>query len=307
MPKGEEKLTAPLIEPPAIMYDIIHPVRTTIEEKIEVSAFFTYTRQHSLFFRQGGKVKGMYVEYGEEVSKGTLLAEIENDSLIRQIDRQKINVEIARLSQKRLEAMGGDIYQLKAGALKVQLAELTLEERELDLERTRIRAPFTGVIVYHAQNIEGEYVDPYESMVQMAKPTDLVISYSGVHISDFRFGMEVEIYIDEELYLGEVVLTPDNLPEDAPSSMRSKVYIKAFDLPDEITKGQHASIHVIVARSENTIVIPRHLVKTHKGIHFVYVMEEGLRRQKNIKVGVQTSTEAEILEGLSEEDELISR
>ena len=186
-------------------------------------------------------------------------------------------------------------------------SELTLQELEIDLARTRIRAPFTGIVVYFSQNAEGEYIAPYTSLIQLAEPTELILSYSGAHLDDFRLGMEVEVHIDEEIYMGEVVLTPENLPENVPDSMRHKVYVKAFDLPAEISKGHHAFIHLILEKAEGVIIIPQHLVKTYKGITFVYVMDEGLRKQKNIKVGVQTSDEAEVIEGLTEEDALISR
>ena len=307
LPKEEEILAPPLMKPPEITYNLIHPKKGDLYNKVVVSGYFGYPRQHSLFFKEGGKLKGVYVDYGDRVRVGQLMAELENESLVRQIKKQQISVDIAETTRARIIATGADKFQLRLEDLGVQLARLNLQELQNDLSKAQVRAPMAGIVVYVAQNEEGEHIAPYTTLVQLAEPTELLLTYSGANVSDFRMNQEVEVHIEEDIYRGEVVLNSDSLPEDAPQNMRNKVFITVYDLPADVTKGVHAFIHLILEKAEGIHIVPRHVVKTYKGTTFVYVLEEGLRKQKNVLVGLQTSTEAAILDGLDESDAVISR
>lgn len=307
LPKEEEILAPPLMKPPEITYQVINPKRGNLYDKVVVSGYFTFPRQHSLFFKEGGKLKGVYVDYGDVVTTGQLLAELENENLERQIARQKISLEMTKVGRDRTLAMGTDKYQARLEDLKVTLSQLSLTELREDYAKAQIRSPMGGVVVYVAQNEEGEYLAPYTSLVQLAEPTELVLSYTGANVSDFRLGQEVEVHVEEDIYAGNVVLTPESVPLDAPENMRNKVFIDVHDLPPAVTKGFHAFIHLILDKAEGVLVVPRHVVNSYKGTTFVYVMEDGLRKQKTVKVGLQTSNEAAILEGLEETDAVISR
>lgn len=82
--------------------------------------------EEELFFRTNGRVKKVYVERNDEVQKGTLLAELENDDLMRQLTQAEIELEAANLD-----------LQSAQDAIKfaVQKAQIALEMKKLTLAK----------------------------------------------------------------------------------------------------------------------------------------------------------------------------
>ena len=64
-------------------------------------------------------------------------------------------------------------------------------------------------------------------------------------------------------------------------------------------------LYYLIERSENTITIARHAIKTSGNRSYVYVLEDGYRRERDVLVGIVGEYEAEILEGLDENDLVI--
>jgi multidrug resistance efflux pump len=78
--------------------------------------------EEELFFRESGRVKSVYVERDDMVEEGTLLAELENEDLKRQLAQAEIAMEEASLKLQKAE---------DAHALAVQKSEIDLEIDDL--------------------------------------------------------------------------------------------------------------------------------------------------------------------------------
>ncbi|MDD4797030.1 MAG: RND transporter, partial [Eubacteriales bacterium] len=59
-------------------------------------------------------------------------------------------------------------------------------------------------------------------------------------------------------------------------------------------------VKAIVSSSHDALVIPRNVILTDGNRRFVQVLEDGVKAERDIKLGLETSTQAEVLEGLSE-------
>ena len=76
------------------------------------------------------------------------------------------------------------------------------------------------------------------------------------------------------------------------------------NLPEEIQKGDSTTIYLILEKRENALVIPRSQVQRYLGREYVYLLEDGVRIERNIETGLQNATEIEVAAGL-EEGELV--
>ena len=98
MPKEKKVLEPPLIEPPAVSYRTVEVTRGTIEHEVIVTGTYEFTTQYSVYFSyKGGRLERLPVIYGEDVVAGQLVAEMEADSLISDIELQRIAVEKAEI------------------------------------------------------------------------------------------------------------------------------------------------------------------------------------------------------------------
>jgi macrolide-specific efflux system membrane fusion protein len=82
--------------------------------------------------------------------------------------------------------------------------------------------------------------------------------------------------------------------------------LEVFGLPEGIRMGEPASIVLTFEKRENVIVIPRMLVNSFANRKFVNVLNDGIREERDIEVGIQNNTEVEVIKGL-EEGELLIR
>jgi hypothetical protein len=85
------------------------------------------------------------------------------------------------------------------------------------------------------------------------------------------------------------------------------VVVQVDGLPSSVKRGHTARIIRILAHRENVIVIPKDLVRTYLSRDFVRVLVNGQITEKTVEVGVQTFTEAEIVSGLAEGDQILSQ
>jgi multidrug efflux pump subunit AcrA (membrane-fusion protein) len=232
LPKEDEILAPPLMEPPEIQYNLIEAKRATIENKVVASGHFIFAENHSLHFKhRGGRLLDIYVKYNQEVAEGDLLAELDTDNLAMSIKRQQIAVRKAEVNLERIRTVGGDKYQRTLAELDVQLARLQLQELRNELTKARLFSPIDGIVTYIANIQEGDVVSAYRTMVQVAEPNELLLAYDGMNRSDFRNGMEVQVRIGDEDYTGTVVRTPLEAPSDVAEQMREMVLVDVQNLP----------------------------------------------------------------------------
>ncbi len=308
-PKEEEVLAPPLIEPPEITYDTTAAKKGTVEKKITGSGSFVSISQSNLFFKsRGGRLKGIYVKLGDEIKEGDIIAELDTGDLKNQIEVQKINLKKARTRYNQVKAQGGDEYSRQLAWYDVELASLQLENLERQLEEAVLRSDMAGTVVYVNNNVqEGDYVNTYQTLVRIADPRQLQLQYSGSNNSDFKLGQEVNVKIKDRVYSGEVVMTPANVPIDAPDNMKNIIRIKVEGLPEEVKMGDSAQIELVLDKRENVIVLPRSLVRNYMGRKYVLVLEDGLKKERDVEIGLETATEVEIVKGLEEGELVITR
>lgn len=82
VPREEEVLAPPLIEPPEITYQTYAISLGTIEDTIRAFGSIVYVGQSDLSFRQrGGRLKTLHVRVGDAVKDGQIIAELHTDSI----------------------------------------------------------------------------------------------------------------------------------------------------------------------------------------------------------------------------------
>lgn len=105
--------------------------RGSIVDAVRVLGRVVAESEESLFFKQNGRLKGIYVQYNQAVVKGTLLADLETGALETQIQNSELSLQDQErnLSKARTQAA--------TGQADVTLAELAVDQAERDLEKAR--------------------------------------------------------------------------------------------------------------------------------------------------------------------------
>jgi macrolide-specific efflux system membrane fusion protein len=307
-PKEEEVLAPPLVQPEEITYDTIEVKKSNIEKKITGTGYFVSVSHSDLFFKyRGGRIKAIYVKEGDIVKKGDLIAELDSDSLVNQIKQQEILLRMAQLDHEIAVESGANKYVVEKAALNVELVKLKLDDIKLEFEKSKLIAPVSGQVVYRNPIIEGQQINVYITVARIADPSKLQLEYSDSKINDFQLGMKVEVNVGNDVYEGEVVMTPVNMPKDANDNIKKVVRIKVFNLPEDIRLGNSANISLVLEKKEDVIVLSRSLINNFSGRRYVRVLRDGIPEEQDVELGIQTDIQVEVVKGLKEGDLVIVR
>lgn len=111
----------------------------------------------------GVPIEAIHVEVGDRVSEGQILATLRDDAALLEVEAIRPEVEQTRRQLERLrelhdDGLGVSDAEYEQGLYDNQRAEAALKWAELYLSRTRVRAPFRGVVSRRYVR-EGQVVD----------------------------------------------------------------------------------------------------------------------------------------------------
>jgi multidrug efflux pump subunit AcrA (membrane-fusion protein) len=108
--------------------------RGPIESDTIVNGNIVPSRQDELFFRTSGYVTRVLVKEGEYVEAGQLLAEMQVDDLLNQLEQADIDLQVAQTNLAKAEAARK--FAVDRAAIDVSVSEARLALAELDLENS---------------------------------------------------------------------------------------------------------------------------------------------------------------------------
>lgn len=307
-PPEEEALPPPLMKPAKIEYQTQAITRGSLSLQLRLAAIFYPEIQKSLSFeKQGGRLKALYVTYGQVVKAGDLIAELDADSLVSSVRIQELEVEKSKLALAKLQADRADAYSIKRADLDLQQQEFRLEDMNRQLAATRVFAPIDGKLVYLIGASVGENINAYQTVAKVADTGSLLLkTTSTTGAAELPIGAQVTVEYLQQVLDGTVVANPSTLISDPDESMRKAALIRIQGaLPKDVSLGAYARIVFVKEKRENVLFLPLNLINLMSGRRYVNVLVDGIRVEKDVEIGLQTDTEAELVKGVAEGDLVI--
>lgn len=187
----------------------------------------------------------------------------------------------------------------------VEKNKLAMEDLLLERQKSILTSTMDGVVIYMDTLNAGDYANAFKTLVTLADPTQLQIQYTGDNLNLFDLGKIVNLKYKDNSYEGVVVTNPSSMPIGTSKDDKKFVQIKVNDLPKDSEIGDSIDISFSVEKKENVIVLPRNLIHTADGRNYVETLEKGLKVERNIELGLQTATDAEIVKGLNQGEKVI--
>ena len=204
--------------------------------------------------------------------------------------------EASRQYELFLIESGEKKEEIVAAAKGLTQSEIDVKKARLNLEKTNIRAPFSGIIT-------DVNVSPEEHVSGSSELFTLVnIERIQVHakvleseIGKMKVGREVELKFSaypERVFKGEVkAISPIVNPEDK----TCKVFIDAPNPDEDIKPGMHAEVEIVADIYENRLLVPQEAILHRAGRKLVFVHEDGLAKWRYVQTGLENEEYAEIL------------
>lgn len=316
LPQEEEQENLSNIRIPKISQKLEYPVkRDTLEMKVSGSGKLMSEREENLFFtEENRRVIEVYVKAGDEVKKGQLLAGLDTGDTESQIRRKELELEKSELDLKEAMRDSADSNEvlLRKQQLDYELLKEELFDLRKELEGMRLVAPYDGTIVSFTAE-KGDLAKAYEKVGQIADMSALVVAveFASNDLAGISPGMEAVVSINTAGdHAGSVRRLPVSTAQtsDDEDSLDSYALIELPKLPEGVGHGTPLSASVIVERRENVLTIPLAALRTQNSRNYVLVSNaDGSKGEMDVEIGVQTSTDAEIIKGLEEGRKVVGK
>ncbi len=270
------------------------------EENVEVSA------------KMPGVVTHVFLREGETVSKGQVIAQVDNGLVLRSIDEVKTNLELAKTTFEKQENLwkqkiGTEVQFLQAKSnyegLQNRLASLNEQN-----EQTKIKAPVSGVLDEVHVKV-GQNINPGQPAARVVNNSDLKLTarISESYSNQLKKGAKMVVTFPD---INKSIETKISFVARNIDALSRSFNIEA-DLPSspDLRPNMTAVVRVIFETSPSAIVVPINMVQTINNEKVVYVAEKDgenfVARKKVVKIEGVYDNQAEV-EGLASGDKLIT-
>ena len=226
-------------------------------------------------------------------------------------DRALLALKTARDAKAAAEA-GRREADVKAKEVDVARVSVTQLEAARDAaaavrEKAFVRAPFDGVVakvLVHA----GESVVMGMPLVYLVDPSDFRIEapFDEANLAALKVGQEAIIQADSYPgrtfrgildFIAPAVVQGEQIARNLPCK------IKVLESPELFMPGMSADVLIITERRSDTLYVPSESLVRDE---YAYVVQNGVARRREVKVGVGNIETREILEGLAEGETIIT-
>ncbi|MCY3680454.1 MAG: efflux RND transporter periplasmic adaptor subunit [Gemmatimonadetes bacterium] len=268
--------------------------------------------------RRPGQVIAISKEEGDPVREGTVLARLDADAAQISVAQREVAYQEAKQRYEREDALFqrnlGSKQSYENAKTQFESAKAQLEQAKLDLSYTAIRSPIEGIMTL--RNIEvGNMVTNNQVVASVAK-FDPLLARIQVTEKDFgkiTVGQTARITIEaapEKEFTGTVkMISPVVDPESG--TVKVTVEIPRTD-KSLLRPGMFASVYIITETRINTLVIPKKALVLEGEGNQVFTFEtdpetgRGQAQRRRIEIGFTDSDRLEILNGLSQGEQVIT-
>jgi len=257
-----------------------------------------------------GEVRQIFVEEGDTVRSGQVLARLDGDRLRLTLAQTEANLRKLERDYKRtLElAEKGLVPKSTAENTKYDLDALRAgyDSARLELSYTEIRAPIGGVI--SARNIKvGNTISPNDPTFTI---TDLDPLLAYVHVPEKEFrkiaaGQNAEVVIDAlagQRFTGTISrISPTVDPQTG--TFRARVEVP--DPTRRLKPGMFARVNIVYERRADALQLPRTAILDSDGEQSVYIVAGDKAEQRRITTGLANNGWMEIVEGLQGDEKVV--
>jgi len=289
---------------------------TIFKHFVEVQGDVETDENIIIFPEYSGVLTEVYVNEGDQVSKGQLLAKIDDGGLSSQLAQQETQAQLAKTTYERRknlwdQKIGSEIQFLEAKT-NYEAAVKTADQTRSQLSKTQITAPFKGTIDDIIAE-EGQVVNQGQTQVmRLIDLNDMYVTASVPenYLRSVEKGSEVKIELGaiNEEYTGIIrqvgsFINPDNRKFDVEIEIPNP---DGFIKPNMI-----ATVLINNYTNQNAITIPEIILQENaQGETIAYLYDQqndstAIAKKVVLELGLSYENQIEVKKGLNTGDVIV--
>lgn len=306
-------------------------------EILAASGYVVAQQKASIASKATGRIVYLGYREGDRVKKGDIIARIESADMEAALAQAKADLDLARadredadrsLARSKSLLAGGLISQAEFDAAKaragrvlatIQLKEAAVTAAQVQLENTRIRAPFDGTILTKNADV-GEVVAPFAAgassrvaVVTLADMSSLEVEADVSESNIERIGLDQPCEITLDAYpdkrykaiVDKIVPTADR----AKATVLTK--IRFLERDSRVLPEMSAKVHFLgrgtadAASSKPRLAVDTAAITTRDGRKVAFILRNDAVSAAPVSLGPTFGRLAEVNEGLSQGDRVV--
>jgi membrane fusion protein (multidrug efflux system) len=270
-----------------------------------------------------GTVAEVLYREGARVARDELLVRLDDAKPVAKLDLARAALDSAkarlRLAEQRLgrgrQLIAQDLISREAfdqlesehlaamAAVREQAAAVTLADRELD--DFHIRAPFDGRVGARLVDV-GNYVQEGDALVVLMKtdPVEVEFKVPDQNAERLKTGISVRVSPPPSKTTLEGAISFVN-PRVDPNTRMLDLKARVANPDDLLLDGQFVEVSLLLDVRKGQVVIPEEALVTLNGKLAVYVVEDGVARERSVALGMRLPPRIEVLSGVAAGEVLV--
>lgn len=298
-------------EKPAVPVEVASVARGDIQQTYRTITTLEAEHDVLVVARSTGLLQEILVEEGDTLIKGQLMA---------QLDIEQLSLEVAQLSatssklKKELERQKS-LFARKLGSsdtldrakfeYQSQLAQYKLSK--LRLNYASIKAPISGIVTERMVKA-GNLIRENDTLFKIVDLSSLkaILHLPEKELANVKKGQKILLNIDalgEKIITGEIERIRPAIDADTGTF---KVVAKLHNENNFLKSGMFGKVEVVFDIHQNSLLIEQQAVITQDNRSHVFVVKENKAIQTPVKLGFRHNGIFEIIDGLKEQDQVIT-
>jgi membrane fusion protein (multidrug efflux system) len=242
---------------------------------------------------------------GAAIAKGGLIAQLDDIQLRAEEERTKAILEQRKVTYERIKTITdeglGTAQSLDDAATALKVAEADLALIRARLQKTRIVAPFAGILGAR-QVSPGTFLRAGSPITDLAQLQRLRVTFSAPerYYSNLQRGAAVKVsttaYPGYEL-TGRVDVIEPVIDE---ATRRAKIVARIDNPGAKFRPGMSANITVVLSERQNALVIPSEAVFVEGNQALVFVIQaDSTVARTPVELGTRLRDKVEVLNGVA--------
>ncbi len=296
--------------PPPMPVEVAIAHVDTVVDAIQATGQIEAVQSIELRPEVQGRITDIYVREGQSVGAGTALFKVDDAELKSQVAQADAERQLARQAFERTKQLitqnASSAADLEQAEAKSRSADASYELLKTRLDRTVVRAPFTGVAGRRLISL-GTYVSSQTPLIslQSVNPQHAVFNVPERYAERLHLGQLVSFQVAAlpgKNFSGEVVFV--NPVVELPSRT---ITIKArVPNPErQLQAGMFIEARLATEIRPAAVIVPEDAILPLQGQTFIWAAKEGKAERRPVTLGVRTAGWVEVLSGIAAGDSVI--
>jgi membrane fusion protein (multidrug efflux system) len=305
--KGKIDTVKPKDNGPTIV-DVIVATPQSLVKTIEANGTIVANEYAELRPEVNGRLIYLNVREGSHIAQGTVLARINDADLVAQMEKSKVQLQLAEQTEQRLkkllEVNGVNQSDYDAALNQVNSLKADIDYTQTLIDKTVIKAPFSGVIGLRRVS-QGQYVTPNDVIASIQQLDQMKVDFTiPEQYSDaIKRGNLVEVELDAINNVrkkARIVAVEPQINQDTRNLVVRAVLENATANP-----GAFVKVYVNAGENKKAIMVPTNSIIPEDRNNQLILVKNGKATFVDVQTGYRLASNVEITSGVNPGDTVV--